>query len=65
MVSSSWVIIFDCSIAFNKLEAVLGCLKAAGFMLLVFDVFWICLLLFLKNSSYCSLALVSSVILLI
>ena len=26
MVSSSWVIIFDCVIGYNKLEAVLGCL---------------------------------------
>ena len=24
--SSSWVIIFDCSIGFNKLKEVLGCL---------------------------------------
>ena len=26
MVSSSWVIIFDCSIDFDKLEEFLGCL---------------------------------------
>ena len=31
-VSISWVIIFNYSISFNKLEAVLGCLTAAYFI---------------------------------
>ena len=38
MVSNSCVIIFDCSIDFDKLEDVLGCLTAADLMPLLFDV---------------------------
>ena len=38
MASTSWVIVFGCSIGFNKLEAVLGFLTATNFMSSLFGV---------------------------
>ena len=42
-ISSSFVITFDYSIGFNKLESVLGGLISTDFMLPLFHVLWICL----------------------
>ena len=55
MVSSAWVIIFDYSIDFNELEAVLGCLTAKNLLLSLFNVLWICFcdfLLIFHNNFY-------------
>ena len=67
MVSSFWVIIFDCVFVFNELKAVFGCLTVTDLMPLFFtvlDTLWIFLPSLFKINLFCSMALVEPDILL-